>query len=202
MTVWAYGYRILFAGFLLLFAACQTVTETRAVTDDPAPTATTAPAVVDPAVGYKLGNGDQIRVTVFDEEELSGEFQVDGTGNVSLPLVGEIKVVGKTVREFQQEFQTRLLNDGYLLNPRVAAEVITFRPFYILGEINRPGEYPYTDDLTVLNAIATAEGFTYRAKKSVVFIRGAGESDERAVRLTPTLRVQPGDTIRIDERLF
>lgn len=182
-----------------LLAACQSAPA--------APGPAAAPADVSETVsvsspGYELGNGDRLRVTVFDEPGLSGEFQVDGTGQVSLPLVGEISVAGKSVREFQLEFERQLREDGFLVNPRVAAEVINFRPYYILGEVSRPGEYPYTDALTVMNAVATAQGFTYRANKRTVFIRKAGATSEEAVRLTPTLRVEPGDTIRIAERLF
>lgn len=164
-------------------------------------------ADVPPTVGsvddaYTLGNGDRLRVTVFGEPELSGEYLVDGTGLVSLPLVGEIPALGTTVRSFQQEVERQLVEKELLVSPRVSAEVINFRPYYILGEVGRPGEYPYTDALTVTNAVATAEGFTYRANRRTVFIRGVNESEERSVRLSPTLRVQPGDTIRIGERIF
>ncbi|MEM7005754.1 MAG: polysaccharide biosynthesis/export family protein [Pseudomonadota bacterium] len=164
-------------------------------------------ADVPPTVGsvddaYTLGNGDRLRVTVFGEPELSGEYLVDGTGLVSLPLVGEIPALGTTVRSFQQEVERQLVEKELLVSPRVSAEVINFRPYYILGEVGRPGEYPYTDALTVMNAVATAEGFTYRANRRTVFIRGVNESEERSVRLSPTLRVQPGDTIRIGERIF
>lgn len=164
-------------------------------------------ADVPPTVGsvddaYTLGNGDRLRVTVFGEPELSGEYLVDGTGLVSLPLVGEIPALGTTVRSFQQEVERQLVEKELLVSPRVSAEVINFRPYYILGEVGRPGEYPYTDALTVMNAVATAEGFTYRANRRTVFIRGVNETEERSVRLSPTLRVQPGDTIRIGERIF
>ncbi|MEM6900612.1 MAG: polysaccharide biosynthesis/export family protein [Pseudomonadota bacterium] len=162
---------------------------------------------VPPTVGsiddaYTLGNGDRLRVTVFGEPELSGEYLVDGTGLVSLPLVGEIPALGTTVRSFQQEVERQLVEKELLVSPRVSAEVINFRPYYILGEVGRPGEYPYTDALTVMNAVATAEGFTYRANRRTVFIRGVNETEERSVRLSATLRVQPGDTIRIGERIF
>ncbi|MEM7662262.1 MAG: polysaccharide biosynthesis/export family protein [Pseudomonadota bacterium] len=164
-------------------------------------------ADIPPTVGnvddaYTLGNGDRLRVTVFGEPELSGEYLVDGTGLVSLPLVGEIPAVGTTVRAFQQEVERQLIEKELLVTPRVSAEVINFRPYYILGEVTRPGEYPYTDALTVLNAVATAEGFTYRANRRTVFIRGVNETEERAVRMSATLRVQPGDTIRVGERIF
>lgn len=153
------------------------------------------------APAYRLGSGDQIRVIVFGEEDLSGEFFVDGAGSVSLPLVGEVNATGMTVQEFRTELEARLA-DGYLTDPRVSAEVLNYRPFYILGEVSESGEYPYTDGLTVMNAVARAGGFTYRANTRAVFIQRADASEEVEVTLTPTLRVMPGDTIRIAERFF
>ncbi len=150
---------------------------------------------------YLLGAGDKVRVTVFGEESLSGEFFVTGSGLMSLPLIGELKVAGLTVGQFQQAVQ-KALSDGYLKEPRVSAEVLTFRPFYILGEVDKPGTYPYTSGLTVLNAVATAGGFTYRADKKGVFIKHNGETKEVKTELTPSVVVAPGDTIRIGERFF
>lgn len=163
-------------------------------------TATSA-ADVYSADAYTLGAGDRIRLTVFGEDELSGEFAVDGSGHVSLPLIGEVLVRDMTVREFQKAVETALL-DGFLKDPRVSAEVISHRPFYILGEVKRPGTYPYQSGLTVLNAVATAEGFTYRANERFVFIRREGETDERKYPLTSSTPVRPGDTIRVSERFF
>jgi len=150
---------------------------------------------------YQLGNGDELRLSVFGEPSLSGDFVVDGSGNVSLPLIGTVNVDGLTVEEFQAKVDRRL-RDGYLNDPQVSAEVTSYRPYYILGEVNQPGEYPYTSGLTVLNAVATAQGFTYRANEKAVFIRTAGSQKERKVRLTSTTQVKPGDTIRIGERIF
>lgn len=150
---------------------------------------------------YRLGAGDRLRMTVFGEPSLSGEFLVSNTGIVSLPLVGDLPVLGLTVREFQRASETAL-SQGFLRDPKVNAEVLNYRPFYILGEVESPGTYPYTADLTVLNAVATAGGFTYRAERRRVFIKRADESDERAYELTPVTRVAPGDTVRIGERFF
>lgn len=150
---------------------------------------------------YLLGTGDKVRVTVYGEESLSGEFYVTGSGLMSLPLIGEVKVAGLTVGQFQEAVQ-KALSDGYLKEPRVSAEVLTFRPFYILGEVDKPGTYPYTSGLTVLNAVATAGGFTYRADKKNVFIKHNGETSEVKTELTPSVLVAPGDTIRIGERFF
>ena len=94
------------------------------------------------------------------------------------------------------------LADGYLRQPKVAAEVIAYRPFFILGEVKAPGQYPYVSGLTALNAVATAQGFTPRAARSVIYIRRAGAAEEEAFKLTPELRVLPGDTLRLGERYF
>lgn len=150
---------------------------------------------------YKLGPADKVRVTVFGEESLSGEFLVSGNGKISMPLVGDVQASGLTVPQFQVAVQT-VLKDGYLRDPRVSAEVLNYRPFYILGEVEKPGEYPYTNGLTVLNAVATSGGFTYRAAKDRVFVKRSGEEAERREALTAVTRVWPGDTIRIGERLF
>lgn len=163
---------------------------------EPAATAANAQAM-----DYLLGPGDKVRVTVYGEESLSGEFFVSGTGLMSLPLIGEIKVGGMTVGQFQTAVQDKL-KDGYLKDPRVSAEVLTFRPFYILGEVEKPGTYPYTSGLTVLNAVATAGGFTYRADKKSVYIKRNGDTSENKGELKPSTLVSPGDTIRIGERFF
>lgn len=150
---------------------------------------------------YHLGAGDKLRIIVFGEESLTGEFFVSGGGKISFPLIGDIDAVGKTIPELQKAIEAKLA-DGYLKQPKVSAEVLNYRPFYILGEVMKPGEYPYTNGLTVLNAVATAQGFTYRADKRKVYIRRADTTGEKSEALTPTTPVEPGDTIRIGERLF
>lgn len=161
-------------------------------------TPVTAPAQ---SVDYVLGSADKVRVTVYGEPSLSGEFFISGSGIMSLPLIGEIKAGGMTLGQFQTAVQ-KALSDGYLKDPRVSAEVLTFRPFYILGEVEKPGTYPYTAGLTVLNAVATAGGFTYRADKKNVWIKHNGETTEQKSELTPSIVVAPGDTIRLGERFF
>lgn len=151
-------------------------------------------------VEYKLGAGDQIRITVFNEPDLTGPFTVGSQGNIAYPLVGTIRAGGLTVSEFTASLQTAL--STYVRNPSVAVEVTNYRPFFILGEVTRPGTYPYSASLTVPNAVATAGGFTYRANQSRVFIRHANESVERSYPLTVATPVLPGDTVRIGERLF
>lgn len=150
---------------------------------------------------YRLGVADKVRVTVFGEESLSGEFVVGGNGKLSLPLIGETQAAGFTISQLQDEI-SRGYREGYLNEPRVSAEVLNYRPFYILGEVEKPGEYPYTNGLTILNAVATAGGFTYRADMRRIFVKRAQGDAEEEFLLTTSTRVAPGDTIRIRERLF
>ena len=165
-------------------------------------TASEPTAMAERTVGeYRLGAADQLRITVFGEPELSGEYVLDGTGTVSLPLVGEVPALNLTVREFQRAVEARYA-DGYLREPRINAEVLNYRPFYILGEVRQPGEYPYSNGLTVLNAVATAGGFTYRANESVILIKGAEDTQEFRVQLNAATPILPGDTIRVVERFF
>lgn len=179
----------------LMVSACGTTATTAGARDaDPV----TESQVVTP---YKLGSSDRLRVTVFGHQDLSGEFEVDGSGAISMPLIGEVNAVGLSARELEAAIAGRL-SDGYILNPRVSAEVINYRPFYILGEVSRPGEYPFTSGLTVQNAVAAAGGYTYRANKRIVYIKSMDAGGEVAYELTPTTVVKPGDTIRIGERIF
>jgi len=150
---------------------------------------------------YRLGSGDKIRVIIFGEDNLGGEFTVAGDGKVSLPLIGDVNAQGLTAVELQAAITTSL-KQGYLNDPKVNVEVLNFRPFYILGEVNKPGEYPYSNGMTVVNAVALAQGFTYRANEKRVFIRHANAASEEPVPLTSSLQVVPGDTVRIAERYF
>lgn len=171
----------LFAGLALTFGLCAF--------SDPAPAA------------YRLAPADKVRIEVFGEPALGGDFVLDGAGRVTLPLIGEIQAAGLSAPQLQDAVADAL-RQGYLTQPRVTAQVLSYRPFYILGEVNRPGEYPYLPDLTVLNAVATAQGFTYRANTRRVFVRRAGSQVEEAQPLTADARVSPGDTLRIGERYF
>jgi polysaccharide export outer membrane protein len=150
---------------------------------------------------YRLGSGDEIKVTVFGEADLSGPFVVDGQGAITMSLIGPVQVKGLTLEEAGKRIETRL-KDGWIRDPKVAAEMTKGRPYYILGEVNKAGEYPYTSGLTVMNAIAAAGDFTYRADKRKIMVTSADAAVEREVILTPTTPVKPGDRIRIRERFF
>jgi len=164
-------------------------------------TAQTTVTPASPTYEYKLGSGDKVRVIVFGEADLSGEFSVSGEGKVSLPLVGELPAVGETATQLQDRI-TVALSNGYLKNPRVSVEVLTFRPFYILGEVNKPGEYPYVNGMTVDRAVATASGYTYRANHKKAYIKRVNGDKEEEIPLNQGIYIQPGDTIRIAERYF
>ena len=150
---------------------------------------------------YTLGPGDKVRVIVYMEPDLSGEFAVDPKGDISFPLLGDIRAAGKTAQELRAHVTERL-SEGYLNDARVAAEVVAYRPYYIMGEITTPGEYPYGAEMSVIKAVAAAGGFTYRAKKSTVYIKRVNSAQEEKFRLTPQLMVYPGDIVRVGERFF
>ncbi|MCR5876530.1 polysaccharide export protein [Phenylobacterium sp. J426] len=150
---------------------------------------------------YTLGPGDRLRIIVFGEENLTGEFAVSGSGDVAFPLIGAVPAAGRSVADLEAAIRTRLA-DGYLRDPRVAAEVLTYRPFFILGEVNKPGEYAYRNGLTIMNAVATAGGFTYRANQRKVLVRRAGTEKEREITVDASTPIAPGDTIRVRERFF
>jgi polysaccharide export outer membrane protein len=154
-----------------------------------------------PAPDYRLGPGDQVRVIVFGQEPLSGEFAIDGTGNVSLPLAGNVPALGATPNDLEKRIAEHL-SHGYVKNARVSVQVLTFRPFYVIGEVNKPGQYPFANGMSAINAVATAGGFTYRAREDYVLITRTinGQKQERSAPVnTPIL---PDDVIRIPERLF
>jgi polysaccharide export outer membrane protein len=151
---------------------------------------------------YKLGPGDKVRVTVYGEEALSGDFLIANNGKVALPLVGEVPAGGLTLSKFQDSIQENLTASGMVRAPRVSADILEYRPFYILGEVNKPGQYDYTIGLTVTKAVATAGGFTYRADNRIVFITREGATREQPVSVTAATWIGPGDTVRIGERIF
>ena len=150
---------------------------------------------------YTLGSGDLLKITIFNQEDISGEYQVNGKGEVSLPLMGSIKVKGLTLTQVEERLKKQLQPD-YLLNPRINLQVMNFRPFYILGEVADPKSYPYVDGMTYLNAVAIAGGYTYRAKKGFVFVIRGNDSERHEIKLGTDQKVLPGDTIRVDERFF
>lgn len=152
-------------------------------------------------VEYRLAPGDKIKLEVFREASLSGEYTVNDKGMIGLPVVGEIDAGGKTLGQLREDL-TATLGREYVRNARVAVEIASFRPIYILGEVQKPGEYDYAEHMSVHALVAKAGGFTYRANENVVFIRHASDAAERPYRLTSGASVLPGDTVRIGQRYF
>lgn len=171
----------------------------------PQPLEQTAAPVVQPigAVpsGYVLGPNDRVRLIVFGEENLSGEFLVDAAGKVALPLIGELQAAGLDVRSFERAVQQRLA-DGYLRDPRVSVEILNARPFFVLGEVANPGQFPFVAGMTAANAIAIAGGFAPLADQTKVRIKRAGSDVEEVEPLTPTTKIAPGDTLRVVKGAF
>lgn len=150
---------------------------------------------------YTLGAGDNLRITVFNEPELSGEQTIGASGVVSLPLIGDVHASGLSSSGLAIELQRRF-RDGYLRNPNVSVTVISYRPFYVTGEVSRPGAFPYTSQMTVASAVATAGGLTRRANRSHVYLRRAGETTEARVSSRADVALAPGDTVRVAEGML
>jgi protein involved in polysaccharide export with SLBB domain len=153
-----------------------------------------------PVAAYELGPGDEVRVTVFGHDDLSGVFVLGGDGTVSLPLIGQIGARQKSVRQLEGLIVDALKPD-YLKNPSVNVQVLNYRPFYILGEVKSPGSYAYVSGMKVINAVALGGGYTYRAKENKVYIDRSGDESQRIVG-APETPVLPGDIIHVPERFF
>jgi protein involved in polysaccharide export with SLBB domain len=151
--------------------------------------------------GYRLGPGDHIHIRVHNQDDLSGEYVLDGTGRFSMPLIGTVVASGMTASGLENFLVSRLKPD-YLVNPRIAVEVSNYRPYYIIGEVKNPSSYNYVQGMTYLTAIAIAGGYTYRAKKGVVYVIQGDDPDREETKMDADLKVQPGDIIRVAERLF
>ena len=150
---------------------------------------------------YILDAGDQIRILVYDEPDLTVERFITDDGKINFPLVGAISVTGKTTRQVQKLIHNGLKGD-YLLNPSVQVDIITYRPFYIHGEVNNPGAYPYQPGLTVNQAVALGGGFTERASTSKMYIKKAFSTKKSRKKVSLTYSVGPGDTLTIEQSFF
>lgn len=169
--------------------------------------APTAPLDRGPAQGavattdYVLGAGDRVAVTVFRHTDLSGEFEVDHGGNIGLPLIGQIPAAGRTAPQVEAAIVAWLRPD-YLKNPQVSVQILSYRPFYIIGEVKAPGGYPYVSGLTVLQAVALAGGYTYRAREDKLVIQRANDPTGAKRPARGADPVLPGDVIEVRERFF
>jgi protein involved in polysaccharide export with SLBB domain len=150
---------------------------------------------------YRLGAGDKVRLNVFGEAELSGTFEISATGQISLPLVGDIPAAGLDVNGLRDAAAQRL-SKGYLKQPKITVEVVGYRPIYVHGEVKSAGEFPFKNGLRLRDAIALAGGYTYRANHGFVVLARDGTQKEARVRLPTDILVMPGDNIRVPERYF
>lgn len=178
-------------------AGCSSGTGSAPVSYDAGPAARTARA----ASINTLRPSDQIRLQVYDEAAISGDYQIDGSGAISVPLAGRIRAAGLTPAQLERALVTQLTRGG-LKEPRVNVQVTTYAPFYVHGEVERSGEFPYRPGLTVMDAVAIAGGFTYRADERRAVLRRAGTGVEQIVALDSSLLIFPGDNLRIQERFF
>jgi protein involved in polysaccharide export with SLBB domain len=158
-------------------------------------------SAASPSGTYLLGPTDRIRLKVYGEADITGEYEVDSNGFVSIPLAGHVKAAGLTTRQLEKGISSALAK-GIVRDPRVNVEIALYRPFYILGEVKKSGEYPYRMGLTVMDAVATAGGFTYRANENKVYLRRSGSTVEEIYALDSPVLVFPGDNVRVPERYF
>jgi polysaccharide export outer membrane protein len=149
----------------------------------------------------KLRPGDKIRITVYGEDKLSGDYQVDQVGQISLPLAGTIAAQGLTQAELEQALAKKFRSQ-YLKDPKVTVTIATLEPFYLMGEVAKPGQYPYQSGLNVLTALAIAGGPTYRASRTTVQIQRRGDTSMREYPISTSVPILPGDVIKIPERYF
>lgn len=153
-------------------------------------------------LGSLLQPGERLKITVYGEEALTGEYDVNPAGYVTMPLVGAVKAAGRSQSEFAKELANRYLHGGFLQDPHVTVAIVQFKPFYVLGEATNPGEYPFRSGLNVHTAVAMAGGFTYRASRTYVLIRHVGDEVWKEYSLAEPVPIAPGDLIRVPERYF
>ena len=151
---------------------------------------------------YRLGAGDKVRVIVLQDTEFSGDYEVNGTGAISVRVLGPIQVVGMSLQELEDMLRERYREGGYLVSPRLSVELVASRPFYIVGEVTRPGQFPHVACLHVIQAVAIAGGFTRRASRSNVTIKRYFSTTVDEQYVTEDTLVEPGDVLRVPERWF
>lgn len=150
---------------------------------------------------YPVGSGDLLSIQVFGEEDLSIEVRLSDAGTISYPFLGELKVLGLSISQLSETIRARLAN-GYLIDPNVNVAVLEYRQFYINGEVDKPGGYPYQPGLTLQKAVALAGGFTERASKSKVYVIHDGEEGKPPQKLSLGSLVRPGDVVTVEESFF
>lgn len=150
---------------------------------------------------YQLGSGDRINISVFGQDDLSMEIRLPDVGTINYPFLGELKLVGMTAAEVESLIYDGLLGD-YLVNPSVSVSIVEYRPFFIDGEVKRPGGYPYQPGLSVNKAAALAGGYTERANKDKITIVRETDGQQFEFSVSVTDMLQPGDIVTINQRFF
>lgn len=159
-------------------------------------------AALPGGVSYFLAPGDKLKIKVFDEPELTGEFQIDENGNIAFPLVGDIKAGGLALDDFRLSLIAQL-QSGYVRNPRVTMDILNYRPINIIGEVKNPGQFPYRPGMSAQDVAAIAGGYTYRANESTIYISRNSSKNSIPVKIDDGhYAILPGDNIRIPERFF
>ena len=173
-----------------LLAGCATTTNLPALTQASAP-------------DYRLGTGDHVRIITYDDSQLSNTFTVGADGTISFPLLGTVSAAGLTASQLSSNIAAALKTGGFISAPSVSAQITEYRPISVLGEVNHPGQYPFQPGMTMLDAVALAGGFTYRAVSgSATDWRPQAQSTAMEGQITPITILQPGDVVTIQQRYF
>jgi len=163
------------------------------------------PALLHPSATlegpYRLDTGDQLRIVVYEQANLTNTYQVNQSGAISMPLIGTVAVRGTTTSEIEKRIESQLAG-GFLRDPDVSVEVASYRPFFVLGEVGNPGQYAYVPGMTAETAIAVAGGFTARSNMRTVRVSRTIDGELHEGRLAVIEPIRPGDTIFVSERLF
>jgi polysaccharide biosynthesis/export protein len=150
---------------------------------------------------YMLGPGDRLRIKVYSDPDMTGEYEINSSGAVAIPLVGDVKASGMTTHQLEQAIARRM-KGKVATEPHVSVEMAAYAPYYVFGEVKNAGEFQYHLGLTVADAIAAAGGLTYRANEHRISLRRAGSRVEQTVALDVPVRIYPGDNIRVAESFF
>ncbi|KJC56850.1 sugar transporter [Bradyrhizobium sp. LTSPM299] len=183
----------------LALTGCMSTTGPVAVAPAPIGYAEPVPVRIDSA--YHLDAGDKLRVVVYGQEGLTNTYAIDAAGSITMPLIGSVPARGRTPAGLAGEIAARLRN-GYIREPSVAVEIDAYRPFFILGEVAAPGQYPYVPNMTVESAVAIAGGFSPRAKRDAVTVTHTDASGSGRFIVPPGTPIGPGDTVFVAERWF
>jgi polysaccharide export outer membrane protein len=163
--------------------------------------AAAAPMPVRYDAAYRLDAGDKLRVVVYGQEGLTNTYAIDAGGSITMPLIGQVVARGRTPASLAAEISAKLRN-GYIREPSVAVEIEAYRPFFILGEVAAPGQYPYVPNMTVESAVAIAGGFSPRARRDVVTLTHTDASGAGRIVVPLGTPLGPGDTVQVGERWF